>query len=239
MGGKPPRRAREGELDRRSKRSWPGPRLGAPFLRVPRPRRAILVYTPDRARGARASRAGLRPARPHCGQEGDNLRFSPSTRYLRVPSGRAARVKALSRQTAATHLLLQHEGDWTPPRRGAQCAPILSGQLPALGMTPQSRPAAVPAPLKGEPGWRVPPRRGACSPICSCGCKQMLSPICGETHRSESNHTHPARAVMRSASPIPLARAARDAWATIRLFRRKHKEKTAFQSENGPFCILL
>ena len=27
----------------------------------------------------------------------------------------------------------------------------------SLGMTPQSRPAAVPAPLKGEPGWRMPP----------------------------------------------------------------------------------
>ena len=35
------------------------------------------------------------------------------------PSGRAARVKALSRFAAAAHLLLQYGGKWLPPRRGA------------------------------------------------------------------------------------------------------------------------
>ena len=69
---------------------------------------------------ARASRAGLRPARPHCGQEGDNLRFSPSCQSPTFPSGRAARVKALSRKTAATQLLLQYEGEWLPPQNGGR-----------------------------------------------------------------------------------------------------------------------
>ena len=71
--------------------------------------------------------------------------------------------------------------------------------------------------------WSEESRAGA--PVCSRDCKQILSPICGETHKSESNHTHPARAAMRGTS--------------IRHPRRKQKEKTAFQSENGPFCILL
>ncbi len=65
---------------------------------------------------ARASRAGLRPARPHCAQEGEHLRFSPSCESTLFPSGRATRVKAGSRKTATTHLLLQYEG--------ARCHPV-------------------------------------------------------------------------------------------------------------------
>ena len=60
---------------------------------------------------ARASRAGTRPARPHCGQEGGHLRFPPSCQSSPFPSGRAARVEAGSRFAAdAAHLLLQHGG---------------------------------------------------------------------------------------------------------------------------------
>ena len=65
---------------------------------------------------ARASRAGLRPTRPHCAQEGEHLRFSPSCESTPFPSGRAARVKALSRKTTATHFPKQHEG--------ARCHPV-------------------------------------------------------------------------------------------------------------------
>ena len=136
------RRAREGELGRRAKRSWPGPRLGAPFLRVPRPRRAILVHSPDRARGVPAHRGrerGLRGRTAHydslraaaarrllactlaaAREEGEHLRFSPSCESTPFPSGRAARVKALSRKTASTRLLLQHERAWLPPRNGGR-----------------------------------------------------------------------------------------------------------------------
>ena len=110
-------------MGRRSKRSWPGPR----------PRRAVSSGSTTSARhpcvfarqgegGARASRAGTRPTRPHCGQEGENLRFSPSCQSPTFPSGRAPRVKTLSRKTAATHLLMQYEGEWLPPRRGARSA---------------------------------------------------------------------------------------------------------------------
>ncbi len=108
--GKPPRRAREGELGRRAKRSWPGPRPGAPFLRAPRPRRAILAYSPNRAEGVPA------PNGQGCGLRGRTAHKRERTKVLSLlritlsPSGRAARVKALSRFAAATHLPLQHEG---------------------------------------------------------------------------------------------------------------------------------
>ena len=76
----------------------------------------------------------LWPARPHCGQEGEHLRFSPSCQSTPFPSGRAARVRASdafrlppgcrikASGTAATpercaYRLLH------PPCRGARCAP--------------------------------------------------------------------------------------------------------------------
>ena len=65
-----------------------------------------------------------------CGLRGRTAHKRERTKVLSLlritlsPSGRASRVKALSRQTAVTHLLLQYEGEWLPPRRGAQCAPV-------------------------------------------------------------------------------------------------------------------
>ena len=86
----------------------------SPQRRIPRVR--VRIRLERRCGTARSQRAGARPARPHCGQEGDNLRFSPSCQSPSFPLGRAARVKALSRQTATTHLLLQYEG--------ARCHPV-------------------------------------------------------------------------------------------------------------------
>ena len=103
---------------------------------------------------ARASRAGLRPTRPHCGQEGDNLRFSPSCQSPSFPSGRAARVKALSRLADATHLPKQHEG--------AKCHPV------------GARVARPPRPPCSDfLGGTLPPRRGECL---LCGTAQARDP---------------------------------------------------------------
>ena len=79
-------------------------------------RHSIGIRLERRNQTARALRAGTRPARPHCAQEGRHLRFLPSCESPLFPSGRAARVKALSRLADATHLPKQHEG--------AKCHPV-------------------------------------------------------------------------------------------------------------------
>ena len=61
------RRAREGELDRRSKRSWPRPR----------PRRAILLYSPNRMKGVPAPNGMGAACAAASRARGDKLRFSP------------------------------------------------------------------------------------------------------------------------------------------------------------------
>ena len=48
-------------------------------------------------------------------EEGRHLRFLPSCESPHFPSGRAARVKALSRFAVAAHFLLQYEGEWRHP----------------------------------------------------------------------------------------------------------------------------
>ena len=72
-------------MPRSGKRSWPGPR----------PRRPICQHW---CRWRRFTyclflTAYLRPARPHCAQEGDNLAVFPFLRINPFPSGRAARTK--------------------------------------------------------------------------------------------------------------------------------------------------
>ena len=61
------RRAREGELDRMAKRSWPGPR----------PRRAILLYSPNRVKGVPAPNGMGAASAAASRARGDKLRFSP------------------------------------------------------------------------------------------------------------------------------------------------------------------
>ena len=97
------------------------------------------------------SRKGLHlrgAAGAHCHRRGDRLarRYGTAraswagTRPARPPTFRRAREGELGRRAKRS---------WPGPRLGA---PFCQTGCPPFVMTPQSRPAAVPAPLKGEPG---------------------------------------------------------------------------------------
>ena len=85
-------------------------------------------------------------ARPHCGQEGDNLRFSPSCQSPSFPSGRAARVKVsgafhlppncyCDRQGIGCHPSGAHPPGTRPERR----LHANSNRKPYIASTPASR----------------------------------------------------------------------------------------------------
>ena len=87
----PLRRAREGELPRSGKRSWPGPRLGAPSWSELRPRR---VKRCVHSVGARIARPGNGAAMRRRHTRGGGTKVPPaSCESLPLPSGRASRAK--------------------------------------------------------------------------------------------------------------------------------------------------
>ena len=88
----------------------------------------------------------LWPARPHCGQEGEHLRFSPSCQSTPFPLGRAARVRVsdafrlppnchYDRQGIGCHPSGAHPPGTRPERR----LHANSNRKPYIASTPASR----------------------------------------------------------------------------------------------------
>ena len=193
------RRAREGELGRRSKRSWPGPR----------PRRAILAYSPDRARGVPAHH-GL-----NCGLRGRTAHKRERTKVLSLlritlsPSGRASRVKAGSHKTVATHLPLQHGGAKCHPVgvRSARPSRPLRSDFREGRCHPGGESARAPAPSLWRALLRAPcildgqdaPAEAAHKGKSGCARFPRLSSV---FHSEDSHRRMPGRAI----PPVPLPR---------------------------------
>ena len=65
----------------------------------------------------------LRPARPHCAQEGDNLAVFPFLRINPFPSGRAPRIRVSGALVIAARSPQRVSRSGLLPHRGAHCAP--------------------------------------------------------------------------------------------------------------------
>lgn len=101
---------------------------------------------------ARASRTGSRPARPHCGQEGEHLRFSPSCQSTPFPSGRASRVRVSDALVLPPGRPKRISKSGLLPRRGMHRAPAYPapGQSVALTETVSTNQTSTAPPPPGS-----------------------------------------------------------------------------------------